>query len=263
MTRQEILRSVRRAAFEFGFLKIIETVAWLAIGISTSVLVPKALADSFHQFAPYKWELTTILCGASILLIFAIYRRFNRFRPRFTSVSCAYSIVRNALHYEYLDDVHMRHLKTIKIKALTRGVSSYHDRYIWTGDGAIEVRCRIKGQAYMDRGKLSGYQCYAIALGRTLNKGEECEVEIEWTLTDSGHRAQPFLATTIREPTDDLVMSVKLPANPGEAICEVRTHGSVLVPTETTAIRFDRSNTAVWFKHKPKLLHHYQMRWYS
>lgn len=102
-----------------------------------------------------------------------------------------------------------------------------------------------------------------VALGRTLKKNEECEIELLWELDNSSGKAEPFLAATIREPTEELVLKVTLPQHAPNAICEVRTNGSVLLPLETKEFPFDRHHTAEWPIPNPKLLHNYQIRWHK
>jgi hypothetical protein len=252
-----------KAFLEVGFVKILEWIFWLVASLFASAAFSKFLSTWYPPLAPYRFYL--LGCTAALLLlgVLALARRLNRFRPQFSNLSCSYRILRTELNYRYLDDVNMTHSKTVKFKTVKPGVSTFPDRYIWTGEGQVLIQCPIRGQEYRDTGRLSGWNCYEVRLGRTLNKGEECEVELRWTLADTARRAEPFLSTTIREPTDELVMKVTLPRNPGDAICEVRTHDSVLLPLETKQKPFDRNNTAVWTIPNPKLLHHYQMRWYT
>ena len=219
------------------------------------------MASLFPLLAPYKVYLIAILGATGGIVILTAVTRFSRYRPNFPAIPCDFKILSETLHYRHLDATHMVHSKTLKVKALKNGLNGYPDRYTWTGDGRIEVKCPIRGQTFRETGSMTGWRCYTVDFGRTLRRGEECEVEVVFELEDLRGRAEPFLSTTVREPTDDLVLKVTLPIDPGNAICEVRTDESMLVPVSTKQISFDRNGTAMWAIRKPQLLHNYEMRW--
>ena len=253
-----------KAILEVGIAKIIELILWLLAATGGTALIAKLLASNSARFVPYRWYFIFILPLPFWLFVMWLYRRFSRFRPQFPRVDCDYVILEHKLHYEYLDDVRILFRKLVRIESLKHGVSAYHDRYIWTGEGERKIDALITGQTVRDTGSVSGWDCYAVDLGRTLKKGEQCEIELLWTLLDSARKAKPFLAVTVREPTKKLELKITLhkPVS-SKAIGEVRTNGSVLLPRDTEYIAFDRQNEAVWNPAKPKLLHHYQMRWYE
>lgn len=252
---------------EFGIGRAIEWTLELIFSFLASGFLGHLLTVVFSGLKPYKWELIIVFASGGAFLCMNARRRVSRTTPYFSSLNSDFLVEEKILIYHYHTKNKMTYTRKLKIKALKDGRTTFYDRYVWTGKGNVNIRTANCNQVYRPTTRMNIWQLYEIQLERTLKKGEGTEFELIWELDDVADVAQPFLATTIHEPTNFLKMQVSLPRNllhSHQAICEVRTHSAILKSVDSEEKHFeDKDGHAIieWNKHKPKLLYHYELRW--
>lgn len=98
---------------------------------------------------------------------------------------------------------------------------------------------------------------------QTLNESEEIEIEILWKIKNIKKKPSPFCSATISEPADNLKFTLEFPANFNirefvfEHMYSMSSKEVIGTTTKTTT-----TNTIDFEVKKPKLLHHYQVRWF-
>jgi hypothetical protein len=125
------------------------------------------------------------------------------------------------------------------------------------------MKSGVRGHTILKTSRRNFFQHYEVNFGRFLNKGSEVNTEIVWSLSDELHQAVPFISATIEEPTDVLRLNLETPVEWGltEVVCEISSGQGANRPLSTHSLPFDDHGKVQWAIEKPKLLHHYEMRW--
>lgn len=180
-----------------------------------------------------------------------------------------YRWIRAEYLYRIHDDDPRHHSQTITIllEAMRPGVDLFENRYLWSGKGKEEPPKIISPGATLlgplvQRGL---WKYYYVHLGRELSTGERTEVKILQELYDDEDKYEPFLAKTVIEPLDHLILRVVFPKDrpPREAVCNV---GSAAVPAnaviQRTPCQYDSESRELrWEIPEPVFGHRYEIRW--
>ena len=88
---------------------------------------------------------------------------------------------------------------------------------------------------------------------------------IAWSLRDKDKKFVPFLSATIEEPTDLLEFILKFSPefDVKQATCETSVSIGARKPLESVVKYLDDHHELHWIINKPKLLHHYEVKWQS
>jgi hypothetical protein len=150
----------------------------------------------------------------------------------------------------------------VTVKAIKNGVHTYCDRYCWSGKGRIEINCGNPEHIFTETGRVNTYQLFEIKLGKTLKKNQTEKIEINWNLEDKAGCAEPFLATTLHEPTNNLTLTVSLRQTKKvkHAIYTERLSSSMRDELDLKEVPFNGGVATILIQ-KPKLLHYYELRW--
>ncbi len=125
-----------------------------------------------------------------------------------------YKLSQKKLLYVYKSKNEMYFRNDFHIKPLCDGVSSFIDRYKWSGSGSISPHAIVENHTVQKLDTKYGYQRYIINLGgRSYNKKDEpVHTGIEFkTMHDRSGKASTHLATGIYDITKDLTLEVHFP----------------------------------------------------
>lgn len=222
------------------------------------------MRSTVNFFAAFnKWWFIVIFGFGGAWLFILLYQKFSRFRPTFPRLDFDFQILEKEVSYEYVDKTHMIYRKKNFLRALKNNLDTYHDKYHWTGSGKVKIKSEIKEQQFIETIRKNVWQFYEIRFQKTLKKGEEIETEVIWELEDVAGKAVPFFSATIEEPTDALILNLCLSPGLGvkEAVCEISSGIGAKKPFSSEILKLNRDGWVTWKIRKPKLLHHYEMKW--
>jgi hypothetical protein len=167
------------------------------------------------------------------------------------------------------DPSHHSQKVTITLEAIRSGVDHFENRYFWTARGQeeepqiVSAGHSLMGSAYQ-RG---GWKNYFVHLGHELTKGERVEIIIQQELYDHDGKFEPFLAKTMSEPVDRLLLRVDLPRKnfPTHITCQEES-GAVpfnnLVRKLPSTINLGSESGEIRLEiQSPVLGHRYEIRW--
>jgi hypothetical protein len=168
--------------------------------------------------------------------------------------------------YEYESDRQtMRQRKRFRVRALQDGVTSFPDRYRWTGQGKCIVESCTPGFKIVNERKEEFWDYFDVQFPHPLHKDEEVEFTIEWKLFDENKSAVPFLSTMIDFDTEHLSMQVILPPElaPRRAYFYDFADYIDTLPIEAQEVEWDSMTHSIRREvYRPKRYHKYLIRWY-
>lgn len=226
-------------------------------------LASRFLSDAVRVLTPYR-TLIAITAGIGVgWAVLTIRRRSSKFLPRFEPFDIDFQLIEKSVSFEYVDRENMLYRKKVRVRALRNGLSSYPDKYRWTGLNTPTVRSLIHDQEFAHTFRKSVWQNYEVRLPITLQKGNEASIEIEWALQDTQRAHVPFVSCTIDEPTDKLTLNVTIPPVLGvrEAVIEVSGGIGSKKPFSSEKVALDGAGRYQWVVSEPKPLYHYELRW--
>jgi hypothetical protein len=197
------------------------------------------------------------------LTVFSYYKIANSFW-----LINGYRIIFAEYLYRIHDDDPTYHSQTVKtvIEATRPGVNIFEFRYFWSGRGVEELRVispfhRLLGEPI----ERSNWKYYYVHLGEGLAVGGRTEITIIQELHDTYEEFKPFLAKTIAEPIEHVVLRVIWPKKrlPSQTILNVY---SGIAPAFSLISRnngkLDTDTGEVkWEIQSPKLNHRYEIQW--
>jgi hypothetical protein len=197
---------------------------------SFGVLISKIFVSLWVVLIPFKILLAIVLGSGGVLLSLFLSKRLSRFHPTFPRLDSDYNILEKEITYEYKDISRMIYRKAIRLKALKKAIDVYNDKYTWTGRGKVKISSTYKDQK---------------------------------DLEDEEKTAVPFFSATIEEPTEFLKLNLILPTELGikKVTCEVSCGMGAKKPLSSVTKDIDGRGKVDWEIEKPKLLHHYEIRW--
>lgn len=157
----------------------------------------------------------------------------------------------------------------ITIKALRDGVRTFSNQYRWSGSGE-ELVPQVVSSGHYFAGEIErslAWRRYDVRLEPHLRRGERTTVSVLQQLYDSDERFELFLAKSVHQPTEQLVLRVELPmklvpnrvwtveqfsAGPG---------AQVIKQTELEARVENTLATMEWRVVRPVQGRAYQLRW--
>jgi hypothetical protein len=166
------------------------------------------------------------------------------------------------ISFEYHDRQTYTYRKHILLRARRSGLTSYHDKFKWTGANPPAVRSAIEDQTIQMTEKKSVWQLYVVHFPLTLNKGDTIDTEVIFDLKEPDQSFVPFISTNIEEPTKKLSLKLKVVPDVGinHAFCEVANCMGARVPYWTEKKSVNRSGEVLW-EPKPEMHRYYEMHW--
>lgn len=239
------------------------------IGVIASIVSGLALFGFLSWFTDkheFLYIAGSFIAGMLVMFVIGVVM-YSRSASAQWSVR-GYRWVQAEYEYHILDD-HGHHQQTLdlEVEATRNGVAMIQNRYQWTGRGEIELpRVTSAGQ------KLHGpvirkrsWDYYYVDLGREFNVGERVNVGVTQSLLDVEGSFEPFLAKTVTEPVDKLVLRAIFPATrePINATCHEQF---AAVPSnidvQSAACKYNPNNrTLQWTINSPIFGRRYEIRW--
>ena len=175
-------------------------------------------------------------------------------------MDCNFHMLREERVHKWIDKDNYIHKRRYKLKALKEGLTSYTDKFQWTG---TEYKLSGGNHQYTVKPQDDSkdvFDVYDFKFTTPLKKGSEIEVEAMWTAKGP---AKPFFSTTIEEPTDLLVMSLMLFPGCGvtQINCVTESYKGARIPIVSNTETLNSDGEFSWQIKNPKLLHHYNINW--
>jgi hypothetical protein len=242
---------------------IVATLAAGAIVATLSYCAVWAVSLKFQFLKPHVILGTILVASAVALLLVAVWKRKNRFRPSFPQVDCDYAVIRKEISINLASTRKIVYTKTFELRALRNNLTHFEDKYRWSGKiPPLKIECDQKQFSVIPTVTLSLWNLYEVQFDRQYKKNEVIKFKVIWTIEDPEMSHSPFVSTTINEPTDDLTLSVQFGKSFGvaEVLCEQRIsiQSRAAIKSENQQLK-DRQYS--WNIKNPKLGHHYEIRW--
>jgi hypothetical protein len=265
--RKLMLKGVwRRTAWLSGHsrslaLLLFNTSQLIAALIAIFTTSAGAAVITFVLHSPVALPIATFSGGLLFgsLMLFTVYLRAASARGvllgyRWVSADYTYTIsAENPCDHQ--QDV------TVEIEAVRPKVTSFENRFMWTGQGEAVIEINDTGHSLGGQYQYAGWTYYSVNLGRELAIGERVRVSITQLLYDKESVFEPFLAKTLNEPIAELSLHVNLPEPPLNA---VRAEYSGAPPASDVVRRnkIDSPGKMLeWHIQSPILRHRYEIRW--
>ncbi len=179
-----------------------------------------------------------------------------------------YRFVRAEYHYIIHEDNSRHHsqITSILLETFKDGISIFEDRYAWSGQGQEEdLQVLSAGHSLVEVIERAHWKYVRIFLGRELSKGEQAEVRIILDLYDLENKFEPYLAKTVGEQLDYLILKVVLPISnfPPHITFSERNILSPEVPSTLTQPGKINTHSGEihWEIASPVFGHRYEIRW--
>ncbi len=178
-----------------------------------------------------------------------------------------YQILEKHLRYQYHGDRRATQVKRFRIEALRDNVTSFRDRYKWSGAGKCDLSlvtpgARLSGPYKTREPEGAPWDVYEVQFDPPLARGEVRDIEIRWDLYDEAGQARTFYATTISVPTKYLRIEIPLHRPPLGVKGVVLPSDPDADPIEVSDLRADTgTNTISWEVKQPRLRYRYLITW--
>lgn len=243
---------------------IIEIIKLISILLVTLGVVDILSIFAINNFGwgEYSLPIQIALIGLALLVFIALYKKFSRLYPAHPKADPNFEIITRESVLTYLSDDNIKFRRKMELRALKNNLTSYEGRYAWSGDKDHSVCSKIKEHSFNYIDKISSYRHYIIDFGKKLKKNEKIQIDIEWKLSNKNNEMYTYLATSIDEPTDKLILKVCF----SDMTKNVKAIGELCPydgadPSSTEDIKIDNDNVAIWNIPKPKLYHFYRLKW--
>lgn len=182
-----------------------------------------------------------------------------------------FEILRKEIVYEYFVDgktIYQR--KYLRIRLLRDNITSYPDRYHWTGSGkcilhSLTPEFEITNQHEREEEE-SIWSYFNVKFPHPYHKDDVLEFTVEWELIDEEKKAVPFLSTMIDHETKYLFLQVILPDElaPQRVYFYEFEHYKDTLPSETRKGQWSPASRSIMYEvPEPKKDHKYSIRWYK
>jgi hypothetical protein len=251
---------------DFARKTLWEIVKWTAIAIAVAVWSYAGTdfgASKIPVLQLWRFPLAVTAVAVSVWIVAYVYHARHKFTPSFDKMEFDFLIKEKRVTYKRAASGEIDYRKWCRLKALKSGLDTYRDKYHWTGTDGSEPCANIRGQQVYTTIRKNVWQFYEVRLQKTLDKGEEIDVEVVWSLDDKDRVAVPFISATVEEPTEKLVLSVELPKDLSitEVVYERASGIGARKPIKSEILKLDADGRVSHPVPSPQLLHHYEIRW--
>jgi hypothetical protein len=165
------------------------------------------------------------------------------------------------------DPKHHSQTITILLEATQRGIDHFENRYLWSAHGR-EEELKLISPGHTLMGPIiqrNQWKYYYVHLGHELEIGERVEVKVHQELYDENNTFEPYLAKTIVEPVDRLLLRALFPKQHLPAHCtfyEMNTSGPANMVIRKIPSHINHHLGEVhWDISSPVFGHKYQIHW--
>lgn len=228
----------------------------LLLSLIASVKISDVLLLSSGERAILIIAVCTLVSG--LLLYFILRKRKRKNIPQFLPTKSDFYVLEKEFTHEYLEKEKIKHTRRWKLRAVRDGVSSFTDKFFWTGH-TYTFRSTIDEHRVISAGNRNLFDIYIYQFDRVLKNGQEISIEVEWIL-EGKHKH--FVSTPIEEPTDLLIMKIIFPHewNITKVLLDESGTLASKVPDSQKEVALERGMYK-WAISNPKLLHHYEIKW--
>ena len=256
--------SLRKDFLKKAIYDILKTLLILVFTIASAYLGTEIISHFVAgDLAKYRWPIAIILGSGITLLILFLIRRFSSTIPHYPRVRPKFLILEKEIIFEYRSKTKMTYRRRYKLQALRDDLSTFQDKYRWTGSGTATLSTAIPEHRVQDTERLNVWQFYEVNFGRALQRGEIIEIEVVWQLEDPEEKAVHFCSATVDEPTKLLTMTLRIPPELGVRTVQQEVAMSIgarhIIQSESANL--NRMGELSWRINKPRLLHYYEIRW--
>lgn len=240
--------------------KIIVQLIWTVIVAVITFVVGYLISIKF-SFSTLELILLLLLLMFVIGIVsYIIYRRTNRRLPIFNPLECDFRMLKEEKVHKWIDKDNYVHIRRYKLKALKNGLSSYTDKFQWSGKEYSMSGGNTNYKIEKHAKSKNVFELYEFKFTTPLKKGEEIEVEVKWKAIGP---AKPFFSTTIEEPTDLLIMSIMLYPDCGITTvnCDTESYKGSKLPLVSEKRDLNSEGEYLWQIENPRLLYHYEINW--
>jgi hypothetical protein len=173
--------------------------------------------------------------------------------------SHVFKILKEEIIHEWVDEINYIHTRKYKLRALQADAGEWRDKFHWTGSKYTLTGSGPNYYIEIIPHDINVYNQYCFRFKKPLAKGEEIEVTAVWNAKGP---AKPFFASTIEEPTELLIMDVRLYKASGikEINCVTSSYKGNRNPEERECKALDQGEFR-WEIKSPKLLSCYEINW--
>jgi hypothetical protein len=259
-----------------GFQKFLARIgAETVLGALLAAVVPSAgslatvLAVARHWTAigEIRWPLGVAVAALIGLAVYgAVTRRPAIYRVDYPRVRFRYEVLSRTINYRIGADGLLHYAKTIRVRALQDQLEEFVDRYAWSGhdlDYPRAGRNAVRIDPMNDRAGMWKY--FRVYFGRSLQKGEEHEFEVEWPPISDWMCAQPFASMSTDEPTHRMRFHIQIPPAAvvgNRAVIEKLRAVESVTPFRSEEVTFDENGSLTYDIPAPSLYHHFRVRWF-
>lgn len=210
------------------------------------------------------WE--RVMIGVSIsalilLLILIIYIRTSRNFTRPERIWRPYTILRRDVEFIY-DGEKSSYKAKVTLK-FNRKTNQYYGLFYWSGSGEAKVSVVESNYRLQIIKQRTRYIEYVVNFGRAYERGTTATVTIRGEMNDPEHTFSPYFSTTIKDPTKELNIRLKIDPQKYKVIdMEKETISPQQYQHETAEqIELDADGEYIWNIVKPKLSYQYSINW--
>lgn len=223
-------------------------------------------SQTVQALQPYAAALTCVAGSLGAMATAWILYRLSPAYARFPKPVFDFRVLERQAIYEYIAADRMTYTRKLRLKALRSRLTSYVERYHWTGSGDINVTLGEEAKSHRLLETRGIWRYIEIGLKRVPRKGTPIMVETRYALEDHAGVAMPLLSVEVVEPTDRLVLEVRLPPAWGvrEAVFEEGPTVGCLrgrAAEDGKELRFDSNGVLHHPIDRPRMLYRYSLTW--
>ena len=201
-------------------MKLLSRIGGLILSVLAIIGYFVAIIDAQQVLG--NWFYLLLIVGITLTLLFPIFavalfinnssfiRRFVNYhsipKPNFV-------FLKKDIEYHFTDRTNIHFRKSYIIKSHRRDLTSFPERYRWSGDTPCELTPEYSDTTITILPADVHWNYFLLNFNRPLGKKQIGNAGILMTLEDTGMTSKLFLSTGIFEPTEEIVLVVKI-SNP-------------------------------------------------
>jgi hypothetical protein len=234
------------------------TYQWLFLtGLIGTIILPIA-------FYNYYWTTFLVAQPSIAFIIISIFFWLRKNKYQLQSANPNLYIVIAEINYELLGNEDYAYSRKLLVRALQHGVDHYEHKFRWTGEGKISVNyCNTDYKINIFPQSFGINEVCRIDFERPLRRKETREIYYKLSLKDDKKSARTFLAHTIYDNTDKVILRVKFSSIPSKDLYKKQMFMSGVTdcPVWEEIVQFSGSSEATWVIEKPRPGYRYQISW--
>lgn len=204
----ESMKKVLESVLSKGIYDLVKYLFLLILAGITG-LITHALSVNNKYLISYAIVIAIISAASVTLLALVTYIKFSPIHNFYLDTDFNYVILEKHIIYEYKSSEDIIYTKKYKLK-IRKSIDRFFDKYNWTGGNMPIIISLDKHHKIIQTTRRDSYQQYEVHFGRKAKKGEILDLTLIFYLTDKEKKSTPSLSTTIVEPTNHLILTLKI-----------------------------------------------------